>query len=98
LDLTGAALRSGMAEIRTVTTLRAKADEIRNAIIHYERKLTQAKADMAHVIAAIAIFEASGDRDDIPKYVDVNRLFKNEIWDVCKAALAADGVLNTRGR
>jgi hypothetical protein len=54
---------------------------------------------MAHVIAAIAIFEASGDKDDIPKYVDVNRLFKNdEIWDVCKAALAADGVLDTRGR
>jgi hypothetical protein len=86
-----------MAEIRTVTTLRAKADEIRNAIIHYERKLTQAKADMAHVIAAIAIFEASGDRDGIPKYVDVNRLFKNgEIWGVCKAALAADGPLDTR--
>jgi hypothetical protein len=49
-----------MAEIRTVTTLRRKRDEIRRAISNYERKLDQAKADLAHIAAAIHIFEAKG--------------------------------------
>lgn len=46
-----------MAEIRTVTTLRRKREEIRRIIIAYEEKLDRAKADLAHVSAAIAIFE-----------------------------------------
>jgi len=49
-----------MVEILTVTTLRHKSDEIRRAIIAYEEKLDQAKADLAHVSAAIAIFEGPG--------------------------------------
>jgi hypothetical protein len=42
-----------MAEIRTVTTHRRKREEIRRTIIAYEEKLSQAKADLAHVSAAI---------------------------------------------
>jgi hypothetical protein len=38
-----------MAEIRTVTTLRRERDEIRRTIRNYERKLDQAKADLAHL-------------------------------------------------
>lgn len=52
-----------MAEIRTVTTLRSKQAEIQRAIVGYEQRLAQARADLSHVIAAIAIFEASGDRE-----------------------------------
>jgi hypothetical protein len=45
-----------MAEIRTVTTLRYKRDEIVASIKLYERQLEQARADLAHVMAAIRIF------------------------------------------
>jgi hypothetical protein len=41
-----------MAEIRTVTTLRRKRDEIAASVRLYERQLEQAKADLARVLAA----------------------------------------------
>jgi hypothetical protein len=62
-----------VAEIRSVTTLRTKRDEIAAAIAAYERKLGQAQADLAHITAAIKIFEASGDPADMARYVDVYR-------------------------
>ena len=44
-----------MAEIRTVTTLRSKRDEIAGNIAKYERLREQARADLAHIEAAISI-------------------------------------------
>lgn len=85
-----------MAEIRTVTTLRSKRDEIAAAIANYERKLAQARADLAHINAAITIFEASGERDVLPPYVDVHRILaRGEAISLCKEALAT-GPMNTR--
>jgi len=49
-----------MAEIRTATTLHKKRDEIRRAIRDYECKLDRARADLAHIAAAIAIY--GGDK------------------------------------
>ena len=46
-----------MAEIRTVTTLRRKREEIRRTIIAYDERLAEAKADLAHISAAITVFE-----------------------------------------
>jgi hypothetical protein len=75
-----------MAEIRTVTTLRYKRAEIENSISDYEKRLEQAHSDLAHINAAIAIFEASGDPKGFPAYVDVHRLFMrrwrcaNRLW------------------
>jgi hypothetical protein len=86
-----------MAEIRTVTTLRSKRAEIIAAIANYEKKLAQARADLAHITAAIATFEASGDIEEIPPYVDIHRCFtRGEAIALCKEALAAHGPLNTR--
>ena len=66
-----------MAEIRTVTTLRRKRDEIRRTIRDYERKLDQARADMAAIAAAIAIFEGDkGKNTELPAYADIQRLFR----------------------
>ncbi len=65
-----------MAEIRTVTTLRRKRDEIRRAIRNYEKKLDQARADLAHLAAAIAIFEAKGQNTELPAYADIQNLFR----------------------
>jgi hypothetical protein len=65
-----------MPEIRTVTTLRFKRDEIAASVRLYERQLEQAKADLQHVLAAIRIFEASGNPNDATRYMDVHRLFR----------------------
>ena len=83
-------------ESTTVATLTNKRDEIIAAIANYEKRLTQARADLAHINAAITIFEASGERQALPPYVDVHRLLKRgEAMTLCKAALA-QGPLNTR--
>ncbi len=85
-----------MGEIRTVTTLRAKREEIQASIKLYEDRIKQARADLAHVSACIKIFEASGDVETMPKYIDVYRLFKRgEPMAVCKEALAS-GPKSTR--
>lgn len=85
-----------MAEIRTVTTLRRKRDEIAASIRLYERQLEQAKADLQHVLAAIRIFEASGDPKDATRYMDIHRLFRRgETWAICREALAAKGPMTT---
>jgi hypothetical protein len=65
-----------MAEIRTVTTLRYKRAEIEKSVSDYEKPLEQAHSDLAHINAAISIFEASGDPKGFPAYVDIHRLFK----------------------
>jgi hypothetical protein len=57
-----------MAEIRTVTTLRCMRNEVRKAIRKYERCLDQARADLTHLIAAIAIFEVKGGDNSLPAY------------------------------
>lgn len=87
-----------MAEIRTVTTLRYKRDEIEASIRGYEKKLLQAQADLAHINAAITIFEASESRQGqaTPPYVDLHRFMKRgEAMTLCKEALAV-GPLSTR--
>jgi hypothetical protein len=85
-----------MTEIRTVTTLRRKRKEIAASIQLYEKQIGQARADLAHVEAAIRIFEASGSRKDMTRYHDTHRLFaRREKIDICKKALAK-GPLTTR--
>jgi hypothetical protein len=86
-----------MGEIRTVTTLQRKRRQIAASIKLYEKHLAQARSDLAHVGAAIRIFEASGEPSDIARYVDCYRLFKRgEPWAICSAALAKRGPLDTR--
>lgn len=79
-----------MAEIRTVTTLRYKRDEIRRAIRDYEKKLDQAKADLAHIAAAIAIFEGKNGGTVLPAYADIQHLLRYaEGLKLCREALAS---------
>jgi hypothetical protein len=85
-----------MAEIGTVTTLKYKRDEITRAIAAYEKKLNQARADLAHVNGAIRIFEQGGEGAFVAPYVDIYRMFKRgEMAAVCREALK-DGPRNTR--
>jgi hypothetical protein len=86
-----------MTEIRTVTTLIAKRDEIERSITNYEARLEQARLDLSHVNAVISIFETAGDRDTTTAYTDIHRLFqRGELTAICKAALAKHGPMNTR--
>ncbi len=79
-----------MAEIRTVTTLRTKRDAIERAIISYETRLAQAKADLAHINAALAIFEGASEPGGHKVYVNIERLFGyGEIATLSAAALTA---------
>jgi hypothetical protein len=78
-----------MAEIRTVTTLIAKRDEIEAAITNYERRLEQVRADLSHVNACIALFEACHAPGGTRAYVDLHRIFaRGEMMRLCKDALA----------
>ena len=79
-----------MSEIRTVTTLKAKRAEILASIKLYEKRLAQARADLSHVTACIAIFDASGERADASSYIDTHRLFRRgELMSLCREALAS---------
>jgi hypothetical protein len=86
-----------MTEIRTVTTLIAKRDEIERSIANHEVRLEQTRADLSHVNAVISIFEAAGDLDTTTAYTDIHRLLqRGELGTICKAALAQHGPMNTR--
>ena len=85
-----------MAESRTAETLRRKRDEIARSIDDYEARLSQAKADLAHIDAAIAIFATRDGAKPVRPYVDIHRLFKRgEMAAICREALR-DGPRNTR--
>jgi hypothetical protein len=77
-------------EIRTVTTLRSKRAEVLASIALYEKRLAQARADLAHLSACITIFEASGEGEDVSSYIDTHRMFaRGEMISLCKEALAS---------
>ena len=79
-----------MTEIRTVTTLIAKRDEIERSIANYEARLEEARADLSHVNACIAIFESCDEPSGTRAYVDLHRLFaRGEMVRLCKEALAS---------
>jgi hypothetical protein len=86
-----------VAESTTVTTLAKKRREIERAIAGYEARLKQARLDLAHIDAAIAIFEASGSTADMLAYANLKRFWKNgQILALCKGFLRAEGPLDTR--
>lgn len=86
-----------MAESTTVTTLAKKRKEIERAIAGYEARLKQARLDLAHISAAIAIFEANGSTADMLAYANLKRYWKNgQLLALCKGFLKAEGPLDTR--
>jgi hypothetical protein len=77
--------------------LRRKRNEIRDAIANYEAKLREARADLAAVLSTLRLFEVSGEPADFTPYMDLNRLFRRgETTELCMAALASEGPLDTR--
>lgn len=77
--------------------LTKKRDKIRDIIAMYEAKLNQAQADLAHVNAALRLFAATGEPEDFPPYVDLNRVFRRgETTQFCLKTLREEGPLDTR--
>lgn len=77
--------------------LRRKPEQIPGTIAHYERLLREAEHDLAHVNAALRLFEATGQAPDLPPYIDLNRVLRRgETTKICMDALAAEGPLDTR--
>jgi len=86
-----------MAEPQVLSTLRRKRDEIENAIASYRAKIEEAERDHAAIVATICLFETRDGSNCIKPWADLSRLWKRgEIVQVCRAALEAEGPLDTR--
>jgi hypothetical protein len=87
-----------VADPQVVPTLANKAEQVEKYIIDTEAKLAAARADLAHIRATLALFQADGDTPEYPVHMGVHRLFKRgEIWNVVKPALEnATNGLDTR--
>ena len=87
-----------MAESNILNSLRNKRDDIERSITAYEGNLDSARRDLAHVLATLSIFEASGEPKDMGAYVSITRMFRRgETYTICRKALeAAPEGLDTR--
>jgi hypothetical protein len=84
-----------MAESQTVVILSAKRAELAAAIENYERELDRARADYAHITAALVIFDAGDKPGSQRPYTHLVRGFQyGEIARWCRDKLA-DGPLAT---
>lgn len=87
-----------MAESSTVTALRIKRDELERIISSYEKSISAARRDLAHVNATLELFERDSTSTNYPSRLSITRMFKRgELFELCKAALTdtSEG-LNTR--
>ena len=84
-----------MAEPHVLSTLKTKRAEIEAHIHLAEKRLKQAKHDLAHVNATIRLFEARTEPRQFPAYVRLTTIFKRgEITRYIQAAAEAspDGI------
>ena len=66
-------------------------------IAAFEKKIEEAKCDLAAVAATLRLFEVHGEPRQFPAYADIERLWKRgEIVKVCREALDQEGPLDTR--
>lgn len=81
------------ADNQTLIQLRAKRQELEDAIAYHEAKTAEARADLVHVHVVIQMFEAGPQEGRrFPNYVNLSRVFaKGELFDLATAAMAANG-------
>lgn len=82
---------------QTIIQLRAKRDELQDAIVYLESKLAEARADLIHVSAVLRLFEIGPDAtQQFPAHVNLSRVFSaGELFAHAKAALEEAGQLMT---
>lgn len=86
-----------MADPQVLNTLHAKRENIEGYIADMERKIEEARSDLAHVLATIRLF-AGEDGERVTAYMNLTRLFpRNELPRLAREALeAAPGGIDTR--
>lgn len=85
-----------MSEPQVINTLTTKAEALQGFIGKLEADLEQARADLAHVVATIRLFEAPQDGEAFPSHMNLDRMFRRrEIGNLCHEALQ-DGPKDTR--
>jgi hypothetical protein len=85
-----------MSDPQVLTTLRTKAENLAGYIRKLEADMAQARIDLSHVNATLALFEAPDADTPFPMHYNLDRLFKRrEIGQLCHVALA-DGPKDTR--
>ena len=86
-----------MADNQTLIQLRAKRDELQDAIVYLESKITEARADLLHVNAVLRLFELGPDAtQQFPAHVNLSRMFNaGELVALSLAALAERGASMT---
>ncbi len=73
---------------QVLTTLTTKRQDIQSYIRDLERRLEQAKHDLAHVNATIRLFEVGDRQQQFPAYVNMRSLYrKGELTALCLEAL-----------
>jgi len=93
-------LVDAVAEHDLRTYLRQKRGlrhDVEASIKAYDAKLQQARRDLTHVNATLALF-SSDEPGTIRAYTDTSRLFnRGELWGLCQAMLTDHGPQDTRG-
>lgn len=85
-----------MSDPQVINTLRNKAENLSGYIAKLEADVVQARVDLSHVLAALALFEAPDADTPYPMHHNLERLFKRrEIVQLCTKALET-GPKNTR--
>ena len=88
-----------MGEPIILSTLHDKLYELRRLIADYEEALAKARADLAVIQGAFAIFQREGGLpQELVAGIGIRSMFKRgETWELCAAALAdAPAGLSTR--
>ena len=86
-----------MTDSHVLSALNRRRTDIEKTIAAHEKYIKEARRDLSHINATIRLFGLNGEPSQFPAYIDLNRLFKRgEIVDICKAALAKEGPLDTR--
>ncbi len=77
-----------MAEPQVLSTLKRKQSDIQSYIRALEKRVEQAKHDLAHVNATIRLFEVGDDPPQFPVHVNFKGLYrKGELTRLCLEAL-----------
>jgi hypothetical protein len=77
-----------MADPQVVSTLRRKQADIQGYIRDLEKRLEQARHDLAHVNATLRLFEVDGAHLQFPAYVSFKGLYRRgELTRLCREAL-----------
>jgi len=86
-----------MTESHVISQLKERASKLRAAIDAYEDKVKEAQRDLAHLNAAIRLFEIGDMPLQFPVHMDSRQLFKpRQLGQLAMQGLERNGAMTTR--